>query len=87
LLFDFFCKRLAFVVGHGDENLLILGLPFGGFADFIDRANIGMVERRSRLRLINEAHSGLFVPGLRHWRLWRHGGRQGRRGSAPAAGI
>jgi hypothetical protein len=21
------------------------------------------------------------TPGLRHWRLWRHGGRQGRRGS------
>lgn len=54
--FDAAFQRLLVVIGHHDEQLPILGL-----AKFVDGANIGMVKRRSRARLLNETLFGLGV--------------------------
>ena len=52
-LFDLLLECLAVVAGHGDEELPCLGL-----ADFVDGADVGMVERAGCLCLGNEALFG-----------------------------
>src|SRR6185437_6431577 len=42
---------------HGDERLAVL------FVDLVNRTNIGMVQRRSRLRLPLKSGEGLRVSG------------------------
>ncbi len=53
---DLFLYRLAFVVGHGDEDPAVFGL-----VDLVDVAYIRMVECGSRPRLVYETLLGLVV--------------------------
>ncbi len=46
---------LAFKKGHGDEGLAV------NFIDFVDGANVGVIERGGRLRLAKETLLVLFV--------------------------
>ncbi len=57
LALDAVLERLAFQELHGDEALALV------FADFIDGADVGMVERRGGARLALEARQRLLVAG------------------------
>jgi hypothetical protein len=55
---DPIAEELALVIGHADERL-----AFVGFLEAVDGADVGMVQRRSRLRLLDLAPRGFFVGG------------------------
>ena len=52
---DDLVEALSLDKGHGDEGFAI------GLVDFINGADIGMIERRGRLGLTNEAAVGVLV--------------------------
>jgi len=54
--FDFLLQGLAGIVGHDNEQL-----PFSSLANFVNGADVRMVEGRGRLRLIHEAIDRLGV--------------------------
>src|SRR3546814_3017977 len=56
---DLFLQGFTGIVGHDDEQLCFLRL-----ADFLDGADIRMIERRSGLRLIDETRSEEHTPEL-----------------------
>ncbi len=51
-------ERLAVVVRHHEVELAVVGL-----VDLVDRADVGMVERRGGLRLLQEPLLGRLVAG------------------------
>ena len=65
---ELFLERLPFVVGHGDEQPAVLGL-----VDFVDGADVRMIESRSRLGFDDEALFSLrVVAELGRQELERH---------------
>ena len=51
-------ERLALVIPHGDEHLAI-----GGLVGVVNRADVGMVERRGRFGFEHEAFPSVLVAG------------------------
>ncbi len=65
-------EALAVAKGHGDEHAPVLALP-----DLVDGADVGIVEDRGRLGLVDEALAGLVVVGqLEGQELEGHGAPQ-----------
>ncbi len=54
---DAFAERLAFQKLHGDEGAMVV------LADFVDGANVGMVQRRGAAGFALEALEGLAIVG------------------------
>lgn len=72
---DLLLQRLAVVESHHEEEL-----PVGRLVDLVDRADVGMVQRRRGLRLDHEASLGVLVA--------REVGRQDlQRDRAPELGV